>query len=445
MRSTKIVVTLGPACRRVEIARELVATPVDVFRINASHGSHEEHETHIRMIRQLSAELGVSPAILLDLQGPKIRLGRFDGGVALLRAGSRFTITTNQVNGTSEGSSTSCESLAVDISPDDRIVLGDGSVELRAVKTEGPSVVCMVTSGGLVHDHQGINLPGAKIRGPSLTAKDLKDLEFGLGNHVDLVALSFVRTASDVVHLRRLLAARGEVLPIVAKIEKAEACDNLESIIDVADGVMVARGDLGVDVSLPKVPALQKAIIERARLKGKFVVTATQMLESMTGSATPTRAEVSDVANAIYDGTDALMLSAETASGRYPAEAARMMVNIALEVEASIRRRPFPILPAVDSPDHAHIVADAACRAAQAAAVKAIVVFTTTGATAHLIARHRPSVPVFAFAPSEAVARSLAIVYGVWPIQATQVHSTRAMMELSDDVLIENRCLVSLR
>jgi pyruvate kinase len=435
-RRTKIVVTLGPACRGFEVIQQLAAMHVDVFRINASHGSHKEHASQIGIVRQFSADLGIFPAILLDLQGPKIRLGRFEGGSVLLRSGSRFTIRTQRGIGNSASAFTSYADFAADVEPDDRIVLADGSVELRALKIEESSVVCVVTSGGLIRDHQGINLPGAKISSPSLTTKDLVDLEFGLANHVDLVALSFVRKASDIEHLRNMLGERRRALPIIAKIEKPEACENLGSIVEAADGVMVARGDLGVEVSLPKVPALQKAIIERARLNGKFVVTATQMLESMRENPAPTRAEVSDVANAIYDGTDALMLSAETATGKYPLEATRMMVNIALEVEASLRPRHFRHLPAQDYPDHAHIIAEACCRASASPAVKAIVVFTATGATACLVARHRPFVPIYAFTTDDAVARSLAIVYGVRPFLATQTASSHAMMKASDSVLI---------
>jgi pyruvate kinase len=435
-RRTKIVVTLGPSCRPAEIIRQLVAMRVDVFRINASHGSHEEHARQIGIVRRLGSELGFFPGILLDLQGPKIRMGRFEGGSVLLRTGSRFTIRTNSGIGNSMSAFTSYADLAADIGPGDRILLADGNVELRALKIEESSVVCRVTSGGLVRDHQGINLPGVKISTPSLTAKDLIDLEFGLANHVDLVALSFVREASDVQHLRNILSERGKVLPIIAKIEKPEACERLDSIVEAADGVMVARGDLGVEVSLPKVPALQKAIIECARLNGKFVITATQMLESMRESPTPTRAEVSDVANAIYDGTDALMLSAETATGKYPVEASRMMVNIALEVEDSLGSGRGGLSSAQVFQNHAHIIADACCRAAEAVAVKAIVVFTVTGAMARLVAAHRPCVPIYAFTTTEAVARSLAVVYGVRPFQTRQTASPHAILKATDEVLI---------
>lgn len=269
------------------------------------------------------------------------------------------------------------------------------------------SVVCQVLCGGTIRDHQGINLPNVKLSIPSLTDKDLCDLQFAVEHQVDFVALSFVRSPSDIVLLREALAERKCRVPIIAKIERPEACENLEAIVQAADGVMVARGDLGVEVSLARVPALQKKIIEESRRLGKFVVTATHMLESMTSSPTPTRAEVSDVANAVYDGTDAVMLSAETATGSYPVDSARMMANVALEAEGADGHLPGWSLPPQTSADHAHIAASICCMAAQAPQIKAIVVFTTTGATARLIARCRPPVPIFAFTPTENVVRSL--------------------------------------
>lgn len=434
MRRTKIIATLGPACTP-EVLKELLAVPVAVFRINASHGNHTSHEMQITTLRRLSDELHCCPGILFDLQGPKIRLGRFEGGSATLIAGSTFTITTDPIIGDALRASTDYSSLAADVNAGDRLVLADGAVELHALNIASTSVVCMVVSGGVVRDHQGINLPNVKLSTPSLTEKDLCDVEFAVKQQVDFVALSFVRSASDVVHLRQVLARKACRLPIVAKIERPEACENLDAIIQAADGVMVARGDLGVEMPLARVPALQKKILDRSRRQGKFAVVATQMLESMTSNRAPTRAEVSDVATGVYDGADALMLSAETATGAHPVDSARMMANIALETEEADINLPIGSSPRDESSDHAHIAADACCRAAQAPQIEAIVVFTTTGATARLIARYRPSVPIFAFAPTDDVVRSLSIVYGVRAFRGVDRDSTRAMIEATDEIL----------
>jgi len=435
MRRTKIIATLGPACT-AEVLKELLAVPVAVFRINASHGNHASHQMQIATVRRLSQELHCCPGILFDLQGPKIRLGRFEGGAATLTSGSTFTITSDPMMGDALCASTDYSSLAADVNAGDRLVLADGAVELHALKIASTSVVCMVVSGGIIRDHQGINLPNVKLSTPSLTEKDLCDVEFAVEHKVDFVALSFVRSASDVVHLRQVLASKACRVPIIAKIERAEACENLDSIIQAADGVMVARGDLGVETSLARVPALQKTILDRSRRLGKFAVVATQMLESMTANLAPTRAEVSDVATGVYDGADALMLSAETATGAHPVDSARMMASIALETEGADTT--FPIGPRDESSDHAHIAADACCRAAQAPQIEAIIVFTTTGATARLIARCRPSVPIFAFAPTDDVVRSLSIVYGVRAFRGGDGDSTRAMIEATDEILMRS-------
>lgn len=440
-RNTKVVATLGPASRSWEVVKQLLEVPVDVFRINASHGTHADHEAQISTVRELGEKFDIHPAILLDLQGPKIRLGRFEGGGASLIAGSRFTITTKEVIGGAHRASTGYPNLPADVAPGDRLLLADGAAELRAIATGESEVVCTVISGGLIRDHQGINLPGVRMKAPSVTPKDLSDLEFGLKNRIDLVGLSFVRGAPDVLHLRQILAARAAPLPIIAKIEKLEAIENLDAIIEAADGVMVARGDLGVEVSLQKVPVLQKLIIERSRQNGKFVVTATHMLESMTASPAPTRAEVSDVANAIFEGTDGVMLSAETAIGKYPVEAARMMASIASEVDSSAAGFPAVAPPEQNSPVYAQIVANACCQVAQAPEIKGIVVFTTTGATARLIARCRPSVPVFAFVPDDRVVRSLAIIYGVKAFRAASADSADTLMRMCDDVLVRKQHL----
>ncbi len=436
MRNTKIVATIGPASRSAEMLRALLRAGVDVFRINASHGVYGEHAGVIHLIREIAADCGATAGILLDLQGPKIRLGKFEGGEATLETGARFSITVEDVIGNAELAPTSYKALARDVTAGDRVLLADGCVELRALATNGVSVDFRVVSGGVIRDKQGINLPGVRVSIPSMTEKDCADLEFGLAQNVDMVALSFVRTGEDVAGLKRRLKDRGRRIPVIAKIEKPDALDNLEEILTESDGVMVARGDLGVEMTLARVPGAQKTIIERARMRGKFVITATQMLESMVTRSTPTRAEVTDVANAIFDGTDAVMLSAETASGQYPREAVSMMATIAVEAEAYQKERHFPEPPQVINPTHAQIITEAAYHAGLSASVKALLAFTTSGETARLIARFRPHVPIFAFCETEAVARELAVIYGVHPVAPVSVDSIEEMLRVCDMKLL---------
>ncbi len=435
MRNTKIVATLGPASDAPETIKSLIDAGVDVFRLNASHGTHEEHGARIDAVRRLAAESGRSSAILLDLQGPKIRLGAFKGGGCILNPGALFTLTTETIEGDSERAAINYPDFPRDVKPGDRVLIADGSVELRVLDADETSVRCRVLVGGPIGDRKGVNLPGVAVSTPSLTEKDLADLDFGLAAGIDLVALSFVRRSDDVLHLRRVLDQAGAQLPIVAKIEKPEAWENFDEILDVSDGIMVARGDLGVEMALEKVPQIQKEIIERCRERARFVITATQMLESMVSSPVPTRAEVSDVANAIEDGTDAVMLSAETSAGRYPVEAARMMARIAAEADAAVHRGGFRHSPIPSDPGFAEIVADAAYRAARLAAPSAIAVFTKSGATARLVARYRPPVPIYAFTPSAAVVRQLEVVYGVRPLLVPVQESSDKVLATVDRLL----------
>ncbi len=437
MPNTKIVATLGPASESPEAVRNLMRVGVDVFRLNASHGTREELDQKIRTVRGVSSDMGIHAGILLDLQGPKIRLGTFVEGRCTLKTGAYFTITTEPLPGTEEIASTTYADFATDVTVGDRILLNDGAVELCAISKDGPAVRCEVIHGGEIGDRKGINLPGVKVSAPSLTKKDISDLHFGIDHGVDFVALSFVRTANDVLRLKFILEEREAKIPIIAKIEKPEAVQNLDAILRESDGVMVARGDLGIEVALEKVPFIQKSIIRKARLAGKFVITATQMLESMIQHANPTRAEVSDVANAIYDGTDAVMLSGETAAGRYPVEAARMMDRIAAEAEASLRQRGQRELPLLDESSTAEIVADAAVRATKTANAKAIVVFTARGASARNVARYRPAVPIYAFTPTPEGARQMSLIYGAHPLVAENVGSTDEMIATMESRLKE--------
>jgi pyruvate kinase len=439
MPNTKIVATLGPATDAPGILDQLLAAGVDVFRLNASHGTQAEHAARIAAVRAAAGAVGSNAGILLDLQGPKIRLGRIEGGGCTLRAGNIFTITTEAVTGDCETASTGYANFANDVQPGDRILLADGTVELRAVASDGVRVRTEVVTGGPIADHKGINLPGVKVSIPSLTEKDLSDLHFGLNSGVDLIALSFVRTANDVLQLRNRLGGRPAA--IVAKIEKPEAWENIDEILDVTDGVMVARGDLGVETALERVPRIQKGIIRRARRSGKFVITATQMLESMVERCMPTRAEVSDVANAIYDGTDAVMLSAETSIGKFPVEAVRYMQRIASESEDSIRKKGFLDPPHQPEPTSPEILADAAYHAARDSKAAAIVVFTSTGSSARLVSRYRPPVSIFAVTPHDTTARQLAVNYGVTPILAPDVFDTDEMLALMDRLVVQNGLL----
>jgi pyruvate kinase len=436
-RNTKIVATLGPASDSLETIRRMLEAGADVFRLNASHGTAEEHAARVRRVRAVASELGREVGILLDLQGPKIRLGAFEGGGCELETGAEFTITVEPVAGNRQRASTGYANLARDVKAGDRILLADGAVELRVLATDGVRIRTRVESGGPVGDRKGINLPGVKVSAATLTEKDERDVDLALEEGVDLLALSFVRDGDDVRRLKELLKARKSDLPVVAKIEKPEAWENLDAILGEANGVMVARGDLGVEVALEKVPYIQKAIIERARTRGRFVITATQMLESMVENPLPTRAEVSDVANAIYDGTDAVMLSAETSVGRHPVEAVRMMARIAAEAESSTTASSVKEPPHGPHPSYAEIVADAAHHAALSASVSAIVVFTASGSSARLVSRYRPDVPIYAFTPRLAVARRLTPVYGVRAILAPDVPSTDEMLSLMDSELID--------
>ena len=438
MSKTKIVATLGPSTDSLDAVRQLIHSGVSVIRLNMSHGTHKQHADRIQRVREAAREQDAQTAILIDLQGPKIRLGTFENGGCVLEEGDQFVLTAQPVVGTRERASCSYPELAADVQPEDRVLLADGTVELRVHSSDGVEVVCDVVSGGPISDHKGINLPGANVSSPSLTKKDLADLRFGVENGVDMVALSFVRKRDDVLRLRVHLEDYDAKLPIVSKIEKPEAWTNFDSILEESDGVMIARGDLGVELALEKVPSIQKSIIMRARRLGKFVITATQMLESMMDRPYPTRAEVSDIANAIYDGTDAVMLSGETAAGKYPLEAAQMMKRIATEAELSVH---FRELPRRENPALADVVADAAYRAAQAVNAQAIVVFTATGPTARLVSRFRPPVPIYAFTPNDTTARQLQVSFGVRPVIAPDTSSTDEMLQQLDRMLIQNGCL----
>jgi pyruvate kinase len=414
MRKTKIVCTIGPASRSREILESMILAGMNVARLNFSHGKREEHGEVIRDLREISQRLERPVAILQDLCGPKIRTGTLKGGAPVqLVPGAEIVVTTEPVDGTASLISTTYSHLPLDVKPGNRILLADGTMELEVVAVEGVAVRCRVVYGGMLGEHKGMNMPGANLSAPALTEKDIADLKFGVKCGVDYIAVSFVRRAEDLRQVRKLLDAEGARTPVIAKIEKPEAVQNLDEILEVCEGVMVARGDLGVEVNPEKVPMLQKKIIETANRHGDLVITATQMLESMIENPRPTRAEASDVANAILDGTDAVMLSGETSVGKYPLECVRMMERIALETEASGLGSPAARHGHLGD---AHAIAHAACSITGELDLKAICTFTQSGHTAQLLSKERPKVPVIAFTYERQVFNRAALYWGVTPL-----------------------------
>jgi pyruvate kinase len=437
-RHSKIVCTIGPACRSPRMIERLLRAGMDVARLNFSHGTHEEHARIIAHLRASAHELKRTIAILADLQGPKIRTGALAGAMpVLLRTGQKFVITTARVLGDSTRVSTVFRPLPREVHRGDRILLSDGLIELRVEKVRGGEVICEVVNGGALGEHKGINLPGVKLRVPAVTSKDRDDLAFALKQGADYVAVSFVRRPEDVARAKSLIRRAGKDTPVIAKLEKPEAIDNLDAILRVADGVMVARGDLGVEMSPERVPVVQKTIIARAREFRRPVITATQMLESMTENPRPTRAEASDVANAIFDGSDAVMLSAETASGKYPVEAVSMMASIIEEAEASITEFPRPAPQ--EQLKVAETVAELVCHASRELHMKLIAVFTHSGFTARLISRYRPLVPIVTFSPEAATLRRMSLIWGAMPKHIEDTHRIDSLAAVAEKRLLSER------
>jgi len=446
MRRAKIVATVGPASSEPEMLERLVSAGVDVFRLNFSHGSHEVHALTLERVRALSRRLHRPVAVLQDLQGPKIRTGPLKAGRAgvELVAGEELAITTEgEVLGDERLVSTTYPHLARDVRPGDRLLVDDGLLELRVVATDGVRVRAEVVEGGRLGENKGINLPGVALRAEALSEKDLLDLAFGVANGVDYVALSFVRTPGDVRTCRAEMERLGRVVPIVAKIEKPEAVENLDDILEAADGLMVARGDLGVELPPERVPVIQKEICRKAAPRGKPVIIATQMLNSMIDHPRPTRAEATDVASAVWDGADAVMLSGETAAGRFPLQAVQMMDRMVREAEAGatgeVRGSFAPGGGAARPPE---VIAAAACEAARVAGAVAIACFTKTGETARLLARLRPGVPIVAFSPEDSINRRLALHWGVVSRVMEPVQDTDRMALLVSRRLLDEAPVV---
>jgi pyruvate kinase len=438
-RHSKIVCTLGPATNSPRMIRRLIEAGMDVARLNFSHGSHETHAQSIAMVHAAAAELGKTVGILADLQGPKIRTGALAGGGTVnLRGGQQFIITTARILGDSTRVNTTFRPLPREVKSGDRILLSDGLIELRVEKVRGPEVICRVVNGGVLGEHKGINLPGVKLRVPALTPKDREDLRFALAHNVDFIAASFVRRPEDVLLAKSLIRRAKKDTPVIAKLEKPEAIENLEGILRVSDGVMVARGDLGVEMNPETVPVVQKNIIARAREFRRPVITATQMLESMTQNPRPTRAEASDVANAIFDGSDAVMLSAESASGKYPIEAVSMMARIIHEAEASIQEYPRPTT-SQEQLKVAETVAELVCHASRELHMKLIAVFTHSGFTARLVSRYRPLVPIVAFSPEAATRRRMSLLWGVTSRDISDIKKIDGLAAIAEKRLLEER------
>jgi pyruvate kinase len=439
-RRAKIVATLGPASSTEAVFRELVRAGLDVARLNFSHGSHAQKAELIAMVRKVSREEGKPICILADLQGPKIRTSRLvDGKPVLLTAGERLTIVPREIeDGTAQIVGTSFTTLAENLEPGSRILLSDGLIELHVVEcTPEGNVVCDIINGGMLGEKKGINLPGIPVKVPSLTEKDEEDLIFAIGQNVDTIAVSFVRTADDIRHVKGRLAALNSDAWIIAKLEKPQAIEHLDSILEITDGIMVARGDLGVEVPPEKVPAIQKHIIRRAAEFRKPVITATQMLESMIENPRPTRAEVSDVANAIYDGTDSVMLSAESAAGKYPVHAVAMMAKIIVESEYQMTVDPAPRRRYARRPrlSIAETVCECMAHAADDLDVAAIAIFTESGGTARLLSKYRPTPPIYALSPYESVINRSMLLWGTYPILCDRFYDTDMLVNMAEQIL----------
>ena len=438
VRKAKIICTIGPASGSEEMLLKLVKAGMDTARLNFSHGSHQEHLKNLKMIRRVSKKTGKHIAILQDLQGPKIRIGKFEDQPIHLSSGDLFTLTTEDIPGTENIVSTSYKNLAEDVKANDHILINDGLIKLKVLEKKAPDIFCEVIIGGSLYDRRGINLPGVKISEPSLTQKDKKDLKFGLENGIDYAALSFVRDAQSIHDIKKFMGKKQ--VPVVAKLEKPEALENLDEIIEAADAVMVARGDMGVEISAEKVPVVQKEIIEKCLAAGRPVITATQMLDSMMVNPVPTRAETSDVANAVFDGSDAVMLSGETAFGKYPQKSVKMMSAIINESE---KKDQFFRLDraGISMRDHSSFTqsaAHASCLSARGIGAKYIVVLTRSGWTARIMSNFRPETPILGLSDTPETLRQLSLLWGVTPSYFKKVIEISGDLSSLEDHLIKN-------
>lgn len=430
-RKTKIVCTIGPSSQSSRILEAMIRGGMDVARLNFSHGTYEEHLEKIKRIRKISDELGKTVTILQDLSGPKIRIGMVKEGGIELKRGETFYLTNRERMGDEEGVSVNYPSLPEEVKVGDRILLSDGTIELKVIETNGRDIKCIINVGGILTSYKGINVPTGTILAPAFTEKDHEDLIFGIRNGVDMVSLSYVKGASDIQSVKDFLSREMVKLPIIAKIERKEALDNIDEIISISDGIMVARGDLGVETPLEKIPNVQKMLIRKANLLGKPVITATQMLRSMVDHTQPTRAEVTDVVNAIYDGTDAVMLSEETASGQFPVEAIEMMDKIAISAEEEFPYEKFLSREISKELNLPKAISHAASFLASEVGAKVIVTPTESGSTARWVSRLRPRPPILALSRHLLTVRSLNLCWGVYPFLVPDWKDTDDMLERS--------------
>ena len=438
MRKTKIICTLGPSTDKDGVLRELVANGMNVARFNFSHGSYEEHKGRLDMLKAVRAELNKPVAALLDTKGPEIRLKEFKNGVEMLEAGQTFTLTTREVEGTKEICSITYKDLPQDVQPGGTIMLDDGLIKLQIVTVNDTDIVCKVLNNGKIKNKKGVNVPGVHLSMPYMSQRDRDDIIFGAQQGFDFIAASFVRTAQDVYDIRNLLNEYDSDIRIIAKIENREGVNNIDSILAAADAVMVARGDLGVEIDFTELPGIQKNIIERSFSFGKPIVTATQMLDSMIVNPRPTRAEISDVANAIYDGTSAIMLSGETAAGAYPVDALKTMSAIAERTEQENHARFVPLAENTGKISVSDATAHAACLTAKDVNAAAIVTVSESGNTARLLSKYRPEQPIIACVMKEQVQRQLALSWGITPLMMPLAHSTDELIEMSTSLAKEN-------
>ena len=438
MRKTKIICTLGPSTDQEGVLRELVANGMNVARFNFSHGSHEEHLGRFEKLKAIREELGKPVAALLDTKGPEIRLKDFKNGTEMLEAGQTFTLTTRDVEGTKEICSITYKDLPQDVQPGGTIMLDDGLIKLQIVTVNDTDIVCKVLNNGKIKNKKGVNVPGVHLSMPYMSQRDRDDIIFGAQQGFDFIAASFVRTAQDVYDIRNLLNEYDSDIRIIAKIENREGVNNIDSILAAADAVMVARGALGVEIDFTELPGIQKNIIERSFSFGKPIVTATQMLDSMIVNPRPTRAEISDVANAIYDGTSAIMLSGETAAGAYPVEALKTMSAIAERTEQENHARFVPLTENTGKISVSDATAHAACLTAKDVNAAAIVTVSESGNTARLLSEYRPEQPIIACVMKEQVQRQLALSWGITPLMMPLAHSTDELIEMSTSLAKEN-------
>lgn len=430
MRRTKIVCTIGPASESVTVLKEIMQMGMNVARLNFSHGNHEEHAARVKNIRQAAGELGLNIAILLDTKGPEIRTGLLKEGKALLNEGSEVIITTEQIEGDAQRFSVSYENLHDEVKTGSRVLIADGLIELKIKSVSGRDIVCEVISGGELGNRKNLHVPGVSVKLPAVTDKDKEDINFAVDQSFDFIAASFVRRAADVLDIKRILEERGSNISIIAKIENHEGVNNIDEILKVANGVMVARGDLGVDIPTEEVPLVQKMLIEKCNRAGKPVITATQMLDSMINNPRPTRAEATDVANSIFDGTDAIMLSGETASGKYPVEAVQTMARLAERTERALHYKEIlgkkDVLVAKTVTD---AISHAVCTTALDLGAKAIITSTSSGHTARMVSKYRPEARLIAVTPKMEVVRKLALVWGVQSLLVKETKNTDDMIE----------------